>query len=176
MTRLLRQRLVPTLLVCVSVLCLGTPPTGAQPPQPPMTAPAPPAPPVRVVPPVDAGHRDAAGPAVQDKTSVTRHTIRVGGQPIAYTATAGTLVLRDDLAKPVASFFYVFYSRDNVADLGKRPIVYSFNGGPGTASIWMHMGFTGPRRVLYDDKGLMVQPPFRLLCVGAGLGLRAASV
>jgi carboxypeptidase C (cathepsin A) len=104
----------------------------------------------------------AQGADLQEKTSVTRHTIRIGGQPVAYTATAGTLVLRDERAKAIASFFYVYYSKDNVADLAKRPIVYSFNGGPGTASIWMHMGFTGPRRVVYDEDGFMLQPPYRL--------------
>ena len=162
MAHCIRQRLAPIVLVCAFVLCRGAWPASAQPPVPPMTAPSTAAPPVRAVPLADAGRRDAAGPELQDKTSVTRHTIRVGGQPIAYTATAGTLVLRDENEKAVASFFYVFYARDSVADLGKRPIVYSFNGGPGTASIWMHMGFTGPRRVVYDDKGFMVQPPFRL--------------
>jgi carboxypeptidase C (cathepsin A) len=105
-----------------------------------------------------------AGPAqdLKEHTSVTHHTIRIGGQPVAYTATASTLILRDDNARPLASFFYVYYTRDNVADLGKRPMIYSFNGGPGTASVWMHMGFTGPRRVVYDDDGFMLQPPFRL--------------
>lgn len=105
-----------------------------------------------------------AGPAqeLKEHTSITHHTIRIGGQPVAYTATAGTLILRDDNARPLASFFYVYYTRDNVADLSKRPMIYSFNGGPGTASVWMHMGFTGPRRVVYDDDGFMLQPPFRL--------------
>jgi len=105
-----------------------------------------------------------AGPAqeLKERTAVTRHTIRIGGQPLAYTATAGTLVLRDDSARPMASFFYVYYTKDNVADLTKRPIFYSFNGGPGTASVWMHMGFTGPRRVVYDESGFMLQPPFRV--------------
>lgn len=101
-------------------------------------------------------------PDLQEKTSATHHTIRVGGQPVAYTATTGTLVLRDDNGKALASFFYVLYTRDGVTDLAKRPIFYSFNGGPGTASIWMHMGFTGPRRVVYDQDGFMVRPPFRL--------------
>jgi carboxypeptidase C (cathepsin A) len=99
---------------------------------------------------------------LQEKTSVTHHAIRIAGQPVAYTATAGTLVMRDEKGKAIASFFYVFYTRDNVPDLAKRPIVYSFNGGPGTASIWMHMGFTGPRRVVYDEDGFMLQPPYRL--------------
>lgn len=102
-------------------------------------------------------------PELKETTSVTKHTITVGGQPVRYTATAGTLLLRDDKDKPIASFFYVYYAKDDVSDRSKRPIVYSFNGGPGTASVWMHMGFTGPRRVLYDDEGMMLQPPFRLV-------------
>ncbi|MGH9347479.1 MAG: S10 family peptidase [Vicinamibacterales bacterium] len=106
----------------------------------------------------------AAAPAaeVKETTSVTKHTIDIGGQRIPYTATAGTIVLRDDKNKPEASVFYVAYTRDDVTDRARRPIFYSFNGGPGTASVWMHMGFTGPRKVVYDDEGMMPAPPFRL--------------
>ena len=109
-----------------------------------------------------AGVREPAAGDLQEKTSVTKHTIRIGGQPIAYTATTGNLVLRDDRGKAIASFFYVYYTRDGVTDLAKRPIFYSFNGGPGTASIWMHVGFTGPRRVTYDEDGFQLRPPYRL--------------
>ena len=112
--------------------------------------------------PATAGPRETPAPDLQERTSVTRHTIRIGGQPVAYTATAGNLVLRDDRGKATASFFYVYYTRDGVTDLTRRPLVFSFNGGPGTASIWMHVGFTGPRRVVYDDEGFQVQPPYRL--------------
>jgi len=139
----------------------ATPPTGRQAGTggitPATQAPAMPAPPAAA----GAGPRETA-PELQEKTSVTRHTIRIGGQPVAYTATAGNLLLRDDRNKPIASFFYVYYTRDGVTDLARRPIFYSFNGGPGTASIWMHVGFTGPRRVTYDDEGFQLQPPYRL--------------
>ena len=122
--------------------------------------PAPPAPP----PPPGAGAANAAAAAadLKETTSVTKHTIDVGGQRIAYTATAGTIVLRDDKQKAEASVFYVAYTRDDVTDRARRPMFYSFNGGPGTASVWMHMGFTGPRKVVYDDEGMMPAPPFRL--------------
>ena len=99
---------------------------------------------------------------IKETTSSTKHTIDVGGQRIAYTATAGTILLRDDKNKPEASVFYVAYTRDDATDRSRRPIFYSFNGGPGTASVWMHMGFTGPRKVVYDDEGMMPAPPFRL--------------
>jgi carboxypeptidase C (cathepsin A) len=104
----------------------------------------------------------APAPDLQERTSVTHHSARIGGQMVAYTAKAGTLLLRDERERPIASFFYVYYTRDNVADLTRRPIIYSFNGGPGTASIWMHLGFTGPRRVVYDENGFMLRPPFRV--------------
>jgi carboxypeptidase C (cathepsin A) len=100
---------------------------------------------------------------IADKVSVTHHTVRIDGQPIAYTAKTGMLVLRDAAQKPIASFFYVYYTRDNVTDLSKRPIFYSFNGGPGTGSLWMHIGFTGPRRVAYDENGFMLRPPYHLV-------------
>jgi carboxypeptidase C (cathepsin A) len=114
---------------------------------------------------VSAQQPSAAAPVASDlkeTTSVTRHAIVIGGQRIAYTATAGTIALRNDKDKPEAGVFYVAYTRDDVTDRARRPIFYSFNGGPGTASVWMHMGFTGPRKVVYDDEGMMPSPPFRL--------------
>ncbi|MGE5246193.1 MAG: S10 family peptidase [Betaproteobacteria bacterium] len=144
--------MLPRLVLAAALVAAAPRPLAAQapaarPPAPPAEKPAP---------------RQAAAPELQEKTSVTHHSARIGGQTIAYTAKAGTLVLHDDNDKPLASFFYVYYTRDNVADLSKRPIVYSFNGGPGTASVWMHLGFTGPRRVVYDAEGFMLQPPYRV--------------
>jgi carboxypeptidase C (cathepsin A) len=123
---------------------------------------------VLLVPVIGVSAQQAAPPAptapveLKESTSVTKHTIEVGGQRIPYTATAGTIVLRDDKQKAEASVFYVAYTRDDVTDRARRPMFYSFNGGPGTASVWMHMGFTGPRKVVYDDEGMMPAPPFRL--------------
>jgi carboxypeptidase C (cathepsin A) len=99
---------------------------------------------------------------LKETVSVTKHTIAIGRQTLRYTATAGTIALKDEKDKPQASMFYIAYTRDDVSDRAARPIFYSFNGGPGTASVWMHMGFTGPRRVVYDDEGMMLSPPFRL--------------
>jgi len=92
---------------------------------------------------------------------VTQHTARINGQSVAYTAEAGWLPIRDD-GKVVAKMFYVAYTRTGVQDLTTRPLVFSFNGGPGTASVWMHMGYTGPRRVVYDDNGFAQRPPATL--------------
>jgi carboxypeptidase C (cathepsin A) len=92
---------------------------------------------------------------------VTQHSSRINGQMISYTAEAGWLPIRDD-GKIAAKMFYVAYTKNGVQDLSARPLLFSFNGGPGTASVWMHMGYTGPRRVVYDDNGFAQRPPAAL--------------
>jgi carboxypeptidase C (cathepsin A) len=77
---------------------------------------------------------------------------------VDYTAEAGWLPIRED-GKVTARMFYIAYIRDGIEDKSTRPLIFSFNGGPGTASVWMHMGYTGPRRVVYDDDGFALRPP-----------------
>ena len=89
---------------------------------------------------------------------VTQHSIRIGQPTVAYSAEAGWLPIRED-GKVVARMFYVAYTRTGVADPSNRPLIFSFNGGPGTASVWMHVGYTGPRRVVYDEDGFALRPP-----------------
>jgi carboxypeptidase C (cathepsin A) len=93
-----------------------------------------------------------------DEPVVTQHTARIRGESVAYTAEAGWLPIRQE-GKTVAKMFYIAYTRNGVQDLSRRPLIFSFNGGPGTASVWMHMGYTGPRRVVYDDEGMAQMPP-----------------
>src|SRR5215470_20283393 len=78
----------------------------------------------------------AAPPAVE-KLQKTQHSIQINGRKIDYTATAGTLVLKKDEGKPIASVFFVAYTRDDVQDKAQRPVTFAFNGGPGSASIWL---------------------------------------
>src|ERR1700722_14557562 len=80
------------------------------------------------------------GPPPEEKTSVTHHSARVGGQQINYTATAGNYVVKAEDGTPKASFFYVAYTKDEVADISKRPMSIVYNGGPGSASLFTHMG------------------------------------
>ncbi len=103
-----------------------------------------------------------AAPPATEKASVTHHTARIAGQTIAYTATAGTLLLRRDDDKPRASVFYIAYTRDGVTDKGKRPVTYTFNGGPGSSSVWLHMGAIGPKRVVLKDDGGLPPAPFQM--------------
>ena len=95
------------------------------------------------------------------ESSVTQHRITAaGGKPIDYTATAGTLIIRDDEDKPIASIGYVAYTRRDVKG-GARPITFAFNGGPGSSSLWLHMGVLGPRRVVVADPAPTPAGPYR---------------
>lgn len=99
----------------------------------------------------------------EEKVVVTKHSVRIGGQEVKYTATAGTILLKLEDGTPKASLFYVAYTKDDVSDLTKRPMTFAFNGGPGAASIWLHLGALGPRRVEMGDAGSLLPPPYKLV-------------
>ncbi|HEX8800653.1 MAG TPA: peptidase S10 [Terriglobales bacterium] len=93
---------------------------------------------------------------------VTHHEIHVGGRILHYTATTGYMPIRNEEGTEVeANIFFMAYTLDNPAP--KRPLMFSFNGGPGSASIWLHLGAIGPRRVKMLPDGGMPQPPFELI-------------
>jgi carboxypeptidase C (cathepsin A) len=96
---------------------------------------------------------NAAAPSLLPADAVTHHKLRLGSQEIAYTATAGTLPLRDDKGEKQADIFYVAFLRDGVADVAKRPITYAFNGGPGAASAYLDIGAMGPRALDFGASG-----------------------
>ncbi len=122
-----------------------------------------------------------------DEPAVTYHTVTINGEPIHYEATAGTVTLVDDGREPTARMFYIAYRRtlmsaDEYAsaasnaeargepaparypDAGERPITFSFNGGPGSSSVWLHLGIFGPKRVAYaDDVGNPGPPPYAVV-------------
>lgn len=105
----------------------------------------------------------AADPRYQQEVKVesavtTDHAVTIKGQKVAYRATAGTQPVWNDDREPIASVFYVYYERTDVKDRATRPLVISFNGGPGSASVWMHIGYTGPRFLAVDAEGHPVQP------------------
>ncbi len=108
-----------------------------------------------------AAQAERAGPPLEEHTVVTHHSVRIGGETINYTATTGTYVIRDDAGKPKASFFYVAYTKDGVADTARRPVSFVYNGGPGSASLFTHMGM-GPKRVVLTDDGHGMPAPYRI--------------
>jgi carboxypeptidase C (cathepsin A) len=95
------------------------------------------------------------------ESSVTQHHLAAGGKSFDYTATAGILVIRDNEDKPIANMGYTAYTRRDVKDPGQRPVMFAFNGGPGSSSLWLHMGALGPKRVLVADPGPTPPAPFR---------------
>jgi carboxypeptidase C (cathepsin A) len=95
-----------------------------------------------------------------DKLSVTEHQFSINGQPLKYKATAGTLVLKDDSGKAKADVFFIAYEKlpadENPAN---RPVTFVFNGGPGAAAVWLHLGAVGPKRVKLTEDGDVPPPP-----------------
>ena len=94
-------------------------------------------------------------------TVITHHQITLHGKTLSYTATAGRLPIKRDDGKTEAEMFFVAYTLDG-QDAAKRPLTFSFNGGPGSASVWLHMGALGPKRVVLQANGFMPAAPYRL--------------
>ncbi|HTP11195.1 MAG TPA: peptidase S10 [Anaerolineae bacterium] len=113
-------------------------------------------------------------PEVKDQLVTTEHRFTLNGQEITYTVTTGTLVLKEESEKsgdkageaegekPKATVFFVAYTRTDIEDTTRRPITFSFNGGPGSASVWLHLGALGPRRVAMGDVDQLLPPPYGL--------------
>lgn len=141
---MVRRFTFASLMVACLTSVASIAPASAQPPA------APPAPKV-----------ETAGPA-EEKISQTPHTIRLGGRDIKYTATAGTLPIRLDDGKVAARMFFAAYTRDG-ENPKTRPIAFLYNGGPGAATIWLHMGSFGPKRAVMADDGFQPAPPYTLV-------------
>ena len=93
-----------------------------------------------------------------DTVITTQHNATINGATFSYTAQTGTQPVWDENAKPIASLHYTYYTRNNIKDRAARPLLISFNGGPGSGSVWMHLAYTGPRVLKIDDEGYPVQP------------------
>ncbi|HKE49662.1 MAG TPA: peptidase S10, partial [Rhodanobacteraceae bacterium] len=103
-------------------------------------------------------------PVPPEKTAVSHGSVDVGGRAVHYTATAGNVLIREDKEdKPEASVFYVAYTADDVKDKAKRPVTFFYNGGPGSSSVWLHMGSLAPVRVESASAAATAPPPYRLV-------------
>ncbi len=108
-----------------------------------------------------AAGQQTAG-ANDEKVSQTSHAVRLDGRDIKYTATAGTLPIRSLDGKVAARMFFVAYTKDG-EDVKTRPVSFLYNGGPGSATVWLHMGSFAPKRVQMADDGFQPVPPYRLV-------------
>ena len=93
-----------------------------------------------------------------DTVVTTNHTTRIKGKTVNYQAQTGTQPVWNSDGKPMATLFYTYYKRTDVKNGSERPLIFSFNGGPGSASVWMHLAYTGPRILKIDYEGYPVQP------------------
>lgn len=112
----------------------------------------------------DSGEAAAPKRVIPDQPPVeTQHTLTVGDRTLDYTAAAGIMPLKDDADDSItAGIFFTAYTLNGVENTANRPLVFVFNGGPGSSSVWLHLGAIGPRRVIMQDEGWMPAPPFRL--------------
>jgi len=110
-------------------------------------------------------------PKAVDNLVTSKHSVRINGKTVKYTGTAGTMILKEETVdrekeaegeKPRAQIFFVAYTKDGVKDTSKRPLTFSFNGGPGSSSVWLHLGVLGPRRVIMKNDGELPKPPYQL--------------
>ncbi len=118
--------------------------------------------------------KDELPPQPEDLLVETHHTITLNGQQIAYSVHCGTIVLKEESLKkgegegefegekPRAAIFFIAYHREDIDDPANRPLTFSFNGGPGSSSVWLHLGLLGPRRVEMGDAGDLLAPPYHL--------------
>ena len=122
-----------------------------------------------------AAPADAPKAPPADQIVTTKHQVTVGGRTLSYTVTTGTMILKEEAEKkgdqegasegekPKAAVFFIAYTLDGVNDAAARPVTFSFNGGPGSSSVWLHLGVLGPRRVDMGEHGDLPAPPYRLV-------------
>jgi len=110
-----------------------------------------------------AAGEEKPAPIPPETSSVTDHQMTLDGQTVHYKATAGTLLINGDDEKPYGSVFYVAYTVDAASDAHTRPVTFLYNGGPGSASLWLHMGSVGPVRVVTASPEATGAAPYRLV-------------
>ena len=101
-------------------------------------------------------------PPPKEESSVTEHSIKIGGQTIPYKAIAGTILLKNEKEEPQALIYSTSYIRTDTKDMSQRPISFIYNGGPGYASVWLHMGAFGPRRAVTPNAESTPPPPYKV--------------
>jgi carboxypeptidase C (cathepsin A) len=170
---LMLTRFVLFIYFSCAVFCLAQT-RGAQAPAAPQAAPqapavtAAPTPQPQTAPPGGRGRGGVPGPGpaiggdIDETPVVTHHSMNLGGRTLNYTATVGQMPLKTPSGETEAHIFYMAYTLDGVTDLSKRPLTFSFNGGPGSASLWVHLGGFGPRSPKLLATGSMPPPPYQM--------------
>lgn len=113
----------------------------------------------------DSGKPEPAAEGIVEKASITDHEVKTRTGPLKYTATAANMLMKDEEGKTKARVFFVAYEKQHAADadLSARPVTFVFNGGPGAAAVWLHLGTAGPQRVRLNPDGDVPPPPYKLV-------------
>src|SRR5437762_9120258 len=109
------------------------------------------------------GPQERPSPSPEEPPVITKREVRVGGRTLHYTATVGMMPIKNRDGETEARIFFMAYTLDDGGSRGRRPLTFSFNGGPGSASVWLHMGAIGPKRVPMNPDGTMPPPPYQLV-------------
>jgi carboxypeptidase C (cathepsin A) len=109
--------------------------------------------------------KEESKPTPDGEVSTTQQTVKINGVTIPLTAKAGTLQLRDENNNPIALFGFTSYTKDAIAGAAStnRPIIFSYNGGPGSSSYWLHMGVMGPKRIVVNDPTNTPAAPYKIV-------------
>src|SRR5438067_10879802 len=107
--------------------------------------------------------QERPSPSPEEPPVVTKHEVHVGGKTLRYTATVGMMPIKNRDGETEARIFFMAYTLDEGGGRGRRPLTFSFNGGPGSASVWLHLGAIGPKRVPMNPDGTMPAPPYQLV-------------
>ena len=110
-----------------------------------------------------AGEERAEKKTEEEPPVVTHHEIMIDGLPLRYTVTTGLMPLKNEQGETEARLFFMAYTRDEAGSPSERPLMFSFNGGPGSSSVWLHLGALGPRRVQMREDGSLPPPPYRMV-------------
>src|ERR1051325_638172 len=113
--------------------------------------------------PQSRGPQERPSPSPEESPVITHHEIRVGGKTLRYTATAGMMPIKNREGETEARIFFMAYTLEDAGSRNRRPLTFSFIGGPGSASVWLHLGAIGPRRVPMNPDGTMPPPPYQLV-------------
>lgn len=111
----------------------------------------------------DSGAAKETPPTPGEDSSVTEHSISIGGKPIPYRALAGTMLIKNDSGQGIGSMYFTAYTRTDTRDVSHRPITFIYNGGPGSSTIWLQMGAFGPRKVVTSDASPTPPAPYQLV-------------
>jgi carboxypeptidase C (cathepsin A) len=155
--------MLAVILLCGALLSLGQEPEGRR--QPPAQQ-ATPTPQVTASPtgsPSQQRPTERPTPSIEEPPVITHHEIRAGGRALRYTVTTGMMPIKNREGETEARIFFMAYTLDDAGSRARRPLTFSFNGGPGSASVWLHLGALGPKRVRMNPDGTMPAPPFELV-------------